>query len=493
MRHPARHFPAARRGATVIPGVTVRLTAWRMAMARKIPLALVCVALFAAGPPPQALGEQAPQPLTLEEAVDIALRHNPAIAAAEGREDAAWAAVAGAGAQRWPQVRLDSRVGHVSEVAEVGLPGVPPVPLADEDTWVTAAMLQQLLFSGGRVSALVRQAEQGAEAARDARLRVRQLVAFGAERAFRLLLAAQEETDVAAKNLAAAESHLRVANERLAARAAARFDVLRAEVEAEEARQEVIRADGVLVAARAELLQALGLEVGAYRAVAPLPPAADAAPRPAPETLVVEALRLRPDLRGLALQVAAAESGVRAARAERAPVVTASADYLYADPESQTLFSRWSVGAALSLPVLDGGTAASHRAAAEAVLVQARATLAAQQRQVEAEVRQALARAATAEAQVVVAARRLAQAEELLRLAEVRFVGGVGTATEIADAQASLARARYVSLSAGARQGIAAAEVALAVGTTATVVTAATPAVKDGRGAGRGAEGGAGQ
>ena len=31
-------------------------------------------------------------------------------------------------------------------------------------------------------------------------------------------------------------------------------------------------------------------------------------------------------------------------------------------------------------------------------------------------------------------AQRLAQAEELVRLADVRFAGGVGTATEIADA-----------------------------------------------------------
>jgi hypothetical protein len=82
------------------------------------------------------------------------------------------------------------------------------------------------------------------------------VVAFGAERAFRHLLATQEEIGVAAKNLAAAENHLRVAGERDAARAAARFDVLRAEVQAEEARQE---GSGRTASSRgAPMLQALG-------------------------------------------------------------------------------------------------------------------------------------------------------------------------------------------------------------------------------------------
>ena len=452
--------------------------------------ALACAALLAGGSPPAVLAGDELQALTLGEAIDIALRNNPAIAAAEGREAGAWAARDAAGAGLWPQVRLDSRLGHVSEVAEMSIPGAPAVPLGEQDTWITGATLQQLLFSGGRLSAQVRQAGKGAEAAAASLLRSRQLVAFGAERAFRLLLAAQEETEVAAKNLAAAESHLRVASERLAARAAARFDVLRAEVEAEEARQEVIRAAGVLAVARALLLQALGLEGGSYRAVSPPPPASDAPPRPGAEALVAAALRLRPDLQGLALQVAAAESGVRAARADRAPNITAAADYLYASPESQTVFSRWSVSAALTLPLLDGGSAAAHVGAAEAALFQARAALAAQQRQAEAEVRQALARAATADAQVLVAARRLSQAEELLRLAEVRFSGGVGTATEVADAQASLARARHGSLRAGAEQGIAAAEIALAVGTTATVTVAATPTGAGADDAGRERSGG---
>lgn len=421
------------------------------------------LAAFVAG---SGVAAAAEVPLTLTQAVALALRGNPALAAAEGRESGARAALDRTGAERWPQLRLDSRVAHVSEVSEIQLPGSPPLALADEDTWVTTATLQQVLFTGGRVSSLVRQAGHGAEAARAARLRARQAVAFSAERAFLLLLAAQEEIAVAEKNLAAAERHLEVANERLAARVAARFDVLRAEVEIEEARQEVIRANGARQSAHALLLQALGLPDGEYRCVPP--PPAERPGLPGTEALLVAARRLRPDLLSLQSQVAAAEDGVRAARAERLPTVALSADYLYADPESRTLFSRWSVGASVSLPVLDGGRATARRAEATAAAVQAHAALDAQLRAMEAEVRQAVTRAASADAQALVAERRIAQAEELLRLAEVRFAGGVGTATEVADAQAALARARHSRTRASAERGIAAAELALAVGSTAT-------------------------
>jgi outer membrane protein TolC len=87
---------------------------------------------------------------------------------------------------------------------------------------------------------------------------------------------------------------------------------------------------------------------------------------------------------------------------------------------------------------------------------------------VDFEVRQAHARAESADGQVAVAVKRLEQAEELLRLADVRYQGGVGTATEVADAQASLARARYGLTRAQAEQGIAESDLGLAVGTTPT-------------------------
>lgn len=429
-------------------------------MSRLFRSVVALAVLLAAAPGAEAA---AAIPLTLAEAVGIALSNNPALAAAAGRESGSWAAVDRMAAERWPQLRLESRLGYVSEVPAIAIAGRNPVSLGEKDSWISTASLQQLVYSGGRVTALVRQAGQNAAAARATRLRTRQVVAFNAERAFRLLLATQEEIGVAALNLIAAEDHLRVARERFSARAAARFDVLRAEVQAEEAHQEVIRADGNLLVARALLVQALGLSAGDFEA-RPSAAVTVTTTRAGIDEILAAADRQRPDLLALARQSAAAEAGVAIARAERYPTLALAADYQYVAPESTTVFSRWSVGALVNLPILDGGRAGARRGEAEAALVQARAALDQGRRQVEAEVRQAVAHVASASAQVRVAGRQVEQAEELSRLADVRFAGGVGTATEVADAKGSLARARYGLVRAEADRGIAAAEQALAVG-----------------------------
>jgi multidrug efflux system outer membrane protein len=203
------------------------------------------------------------------------------------------------------------------------------------------------------------------------------------------------------------------------------------------------------------------------------------------DELIDSAVRQRPDLLALERQLGAAEAGVAAARAERYPTLALAADYQAVTPESPTVFTRWSVGALVSLPILDGGRVGARRREAEAAVVQARAALDLGRRQVEEEVRQAVARVAEASAQVRVAARQVEQAEELSRLADVRFAGGVGTATEVADAKGSLARARYGLVRAEAEHGIAAAQLALAVGSVPAEDPAARAEPTTGEGATR--------
>jgi len=401
--------------------------------------------------------------LALGEAVATALAGHPSLAEAEGAEHAAWAAVDLAGSARWPQLRLDGRYTHLGEVPATALPGLPPIELADPDTWVATATVEQLLWSGGRVAAGAEAADREARAAGEARRRARQLVAFGAERAFRLLVAAQRQVAAAGLDLAAAEAHLRDAQSRLEARAAPRFDVLRAEVGVAEAQQGSIAAESARETAHAALLQALGLAEGDFVAVEPERPDA-AAPLPEIEELLGASRLARPELAALRLRVEAAEARVRAARAERLPRLGLAADYQYARPESPTLLTRWSAGIFVSVPLLDGGRAGALRGQAEADALRAGAALESGRRRVEAEVRQAFARLAAAAARVETAGRRLEQAAELARLADVRYRGGVGTATEVADAQASLARARSGLTAASAERGVAAAELALAVG-----------------------------
>ncbi len=408
-------------------------------------------------------GEEAqPAALTLGRAVAMAVAGHPALVEAGQRQAAAEASVRLARAEKGVQVRLDSRYTRLSKVASLSpIPGGPSISLGEKDSWTADLAAQKVIYSGGRLEALVHQAADGAKAAEASRSRAVQAVAFNAERAFRLLLAAQQSEEVARLSLAAAEEHLKAARDRFEAKAAARFDVLRAEVQVEESRQELIAAAAGLLTARAGLLAAVGLAEGEFTAVEP---ETSSAPRPRLEELLEQARLGRPEAAAAGWRIAAAAEGVKAARGESWPTVSLAADYLWADPESLMTYDRWAVAAVVTVPILDGGRRSARRESARAQQAQAEAARREVWLAIDAEVRQAYARAESSDDAVAVAGKRIEQAEELLRLANVRYAGGVGTAMEIADAQASLTRARQGLTSARAERGIAEAELRLAVG-----------------------------
>jgi len=404
-----------------------------------------------------------PEPLSPGEAVSLALQNNPSLREAEGKNAASLAAIDRTQSPQLLQLKLDSRFSDVSKLPSITLPGgAPTLTLGSKDTWLTTLTAQKVIYSGGRLEALVGQATNVAKAAEATSERTRQLVAFGAERAFLLLLAAQQGEDVAQQALVAAEEHLAVAESRYEAKAVPRFDVLRAEVQVEQSRQELIQAQSAIETAHAALLQALGLHGRSFTAVE------TGLPTNAEIPTLDEALRLayqqRPEVQALDRQLGAAGEGIRAARAEARPTLGLAADYQLASPESPFQFNRWSVAAVLSLPILDGGNAKAKQREAEAQRDQVMAARDSLLDSVESEVTQSHARAVSAAAQIEVARKQVELAEEMLRVAKVRYEGGIATPTETADSLATLAGARQGLTRALAEWGIARAELRFAMG-----------------------------
>ncbi len=248
--------------------------------------------------------------LTLERAIATALSNHPQIDEADARKRQAAAVNRDAHARADWQVKLEARQVHLSEVPALsGFPAalrMPTIEFAKQDAAAAALTAQKVITSGHKIEAGIAQTRSAAQAASHATARVRQTVAFAAERDFLQLVLAQRERDVARQALETADEYLRVARSRHAARSAAEFDVLRAEVQTEEARQDLIRANALIDTARAALAQTLAVtnepwtaDEDGLPASATLPPLADA---------VREAVANRPELAG-------AECGIRAAAA----------------------------------------------------------------------------------------------------------------------------------------------------------------------------------
>jgi outer membrane protein TolC len=180
----------------------------------------------------------------------------------------------------------------------------------------------------------------------------------------------------------------------------------------------------------------------------PVPP--DQSP-PALTDLVTTARSKRPEIVALDRQVAAADANIDAARAQRRPVLSASAQTQWSPSWSKEADMNgdhynvpqpsWSVGLSLTWQAYDGGRAAADvrvaRANRESALAQRDALLLDLTTQLDSARAQIDAnRAATlASTEAVDAAR--AQ----LELAEARYAQGLGSQIELADAQTAVTTA----------------------------------------------------
>ncbi len=412
-------------------------------------------------PIPGVAAPAAPRRLTLEEAVGMALATNSLLRQAEAQVSEAYAGVDLALSRRTLQANLDTRYQMLGEVPEIDMGAMGSRQLGNQETWLTTFSVNQLLYSGGRVGAQVRQAGGAARATEAGREQARQAVACAVETAYRLLVAADGELAVASRVSRAALEHLRVTQAAVEARTAARFDVLRAELAVEEARQGEIAAQSDRLAAEAGLSQALGL---AGRPLEVTDPGVPSWEVPPVEGLVALALENRPELVAWTGRSSSLDAAVEAAEAERRPNFGVSGDYQFVSPESVTQLTRWSAAAYLSFPILDGGRAGALESQARARRDAERSRLEGLRMEIETEVRRAHARVVSAAAQGAVVKKRLEQAEELLRLANVRFAEGVGTSLEVMDALSAAARARQGVIRTAAAEGVARAELVRAVG-----------------------------
>lgn len=165
---------------------------------------------------------------------------------------------------------------------------------------------------------------------------------------------------------------------------------------------------------------------------------------PAPPLSLDDAIRQaiarRADLKAAEAQVRAAERALAAARAERLPSASASADYGEIGIPSG-LRPTYTVSVTLSVPIWNGGRTGADIRQAESALAQRRAELEDARSQIESEVRNAYLDVRAAASQVDVARQNIALMEETLRQTRQRFEAGASENVEVVQSQESVAGA----------------------------------------------------
>ncbi len=440
-----------------------------------------------ASPAPAAAGDTLG--LTLEDVIGRARAHSPRLEQLRAMEAASAAAVQSARAARIPQLDVAAgytRSSHIPPFT-VAIPRGPELVLSPDipDTWRSRISVTAPVVTGGRINGAIRVASREREAAAAEREAGVADLVLETVQAYWDLGTVRENQRVLGEALAAYDAHLTDARNRASVGLAARNEVLAVEVERDRAELSAMRAGAAAQVAEENLVRLIGLPPGTH--VKPADPlrtgvSADTAFSPAAlDRLTGEALAARPERAALSARVAAAEARTAVERAARWPQVGASAGYDYANPNRRFFppaaewKGSWDASLTLSATLFGGGRISSAIRLASA---QARA-LREQLRDLDARLRLEIVDRAldlrTAEAALATAGRAREAARENRKVAQDRYREGVGSSTDLLDAETMLLRAGLEETDALSRAQVARAALDRALGRTGSGEGSALP------------------
>lgn len=423
-------------------------------------VALALLALLGVPHPATAQDERT---VTLEEAIELALRHSPQIAQATGAMSNAESAERTAWGAFLPSLSLSTRTSLSSSTRFN----------SETNTVVTSPSSQSYnaglsssidLFTGGRRGAQLEQARAQTAAAEVAFVQQRFAVMLAAKRAVFDVLQADELIRIAEARVLRAREGVEAATRRMEVGSGTRSDVLRAGLELTNAQQSLLQARSQRRTAAFALGRLVGESgpVGA-RLTEPLQPRPLAYSR---EELLQLVLEQAPSVRSAVAAQRAADASVRSARAQYLPTLSASASYNLVNQEVdfRTANKSWSIGAGISYPIFNRFQREDAVARANVQADIARVQLEDAKRQARAEFERVMAGLELAEQQIALAEEAVQAAEEDLRMQEERYRLGVATIIDRVTSQLNLVQAEVDRIAARYAYQLARAELEALVG-----------------------------
>ena len=271
--------------------------------------------------------------------------------------------------------------------------------------------------------------------------RTRQETALQVKNGYYSVLRAQAFVGVNEAAVSQSAELLRVTTAQRDAGVASQFDVLRAQTQLDNNRQALISSRNQVAIAKNAFANTLGIDpstpVTPEIPTVPPPPALDE------EALIQTAISQRPEYLQADINVVKAQKNIKLAHRNLEPFANVVAGGVY-DGTSRFLQQRGSaaLGVTLTVPLYDGGAT---RASQEAARTDERGALIQKDqfvRGIKAEVQQSVIAVGDARDRSVSVAATVTQAQEALRLANVRFRAGVGTQLDVNDAQVALTQAQ---------------------------------------------------
>lgn len=417
-----------------------------------------------AGSTPNGKASDSILPLTLENALAMGLHFNigaisqsQAVAQAEGQRRVAKSTLL-------PNV--NTVIGEEVERLNLRTQGVesPMFPETVQFNYfdARAARVTQAVIDFVRIRNL-RSADQNLAARIEDTHNARDLIVFAVAGTYLQLVATQARISAAQAQVETSRAIYQQASDRLAAGLNARIDATRSQVQLQIDQQRLRSLQADLDTQKLRLARIIGLPTGQkfameqdYQYTAVTRTVDDA---------LTAAYRDRPDLRAATLGLRAAETAVKAARAEHLPSLVLNADWGVAGLRpTASAHSVYTVSGTLNIPIYEGGRIRGEVQQANAVVKQRAADLEDLRGQVDQDVRQAFINLSSAADQVDVAKSNVDLSHDTLNQARDRFTAGVADTVELTQAQQSVSQAENDYISAVFEHNLAKVSLARAMG-----------------------------
>ncbi len=390
------------------------------------------------------------QPLTLQQAIELAQRNNRSLQVSRLQLERSKAALRQSQAASFPTLSVQSNLsrslspngGRNQNNALSSLLGNNIDQSTISNAFSASATLSYDIFTSGQRPANIRAAER--------QLRSDELQVEINQEQLRLDVAGDyynlqqgdESVRIQQSSVRNNEASLRDTQALERAGLGTRFDVLQSEVQLANSRQNLTNAIAQQQINRRQLAQRLSISPVIDLAAADPVDVAGAWNLSLEESIIL-ALKNRAELEQQLVQREQAQQQRRAALAGLGPTVTAQAQYQLSDilDDNTPVGDGYAFQLGVTWNLYDGGASVAQAQQAEANIAIAEQNFADQSNQVRFSVEQGYANLLSSFENIGTTTRALGQAREALRLAKLRFQAGVGTSTETINAENALTNA----------------------------------------------------
>ena len=392
--------------------------------------------------------------LNLEDAMQRAFNTNPAITIAGYERDSARASYNAARSSKWISISGShtTQRGGSNDNVTTGNSWIWDGTAHKQVAWANTSKqignqhsntvsASMPIYTGGKLSGTIKQAKAGYLISEQGLQKAYNDMRTTVTNGYFDMLQADNMQKLGRESVERLADHLKNVEAQYEVGVVAKVDVLRSQVELANAKQSLIKAENAYQIAEANLNKIVGLPMDTQLKLDNI---LVYAPYENDMQYCLDyAAMHRPELEQAKQNVEAAKGALRVAISGHMPQIAASASQNWNDsnwPGDEN--GNWGVGVQVTMNIFDSGVTTSKIHGAEADLAKAHETYRDTVDAVNLDVRSNYLNLREAEKRIDTTKLAVSQAEEDYRIAQLRYMNGVGTNTDVLDAQVALTDAK---------------------------------------------------